>query len=165
MEGKSLLHPTTKTYMKADAPVLVEQLATLVQNKFYELPAAEIEQKMFVRGGNDDRDPLQPMTTLERIEHIRNLGGQWLYFEKRNTVRHRAHMETYGRIAINLFEKSRDQAEKRLLQFIMDKAAYKTYLTGNDPNLWHILKDPTALGPEPPSSTPHLRHRSDDYRK
>ena len=72
----------------------------LVQNKFYELPASEIERTMFTRGGvagRGDRrsDELTDIPPLERLYRIAEATRSWLHFERRNTLKHRAHFFAY----------------------------------------------------------------------
>jgi hypothetical protein len=166
LDGKELRHPTTNTDMASERPISLDQLGTLVQNKFYELPASEVEQKVLTRGGNDDRDPLAKMTTLERIHFIAGLGSQWLYFEKRNTLRHRAHLDCYRRVAQRLLDEAQEPSDKEFLQLIVDKAHYRPYIARQDRNLWSVVRIRLLSQAEPQHGDlrrPDLKNRGSDF--
>lgn len=78
--------------LKLSSSVRPIELATLVQNKAYELTASGIEQRVFTRGGpaGDSRDELDGMSAVQRIEFLSS-SWSWLYFEIRNTIKHCAH--------------------------------------------------------------------------
>ena len=92
-----LLHPSTQTSISLPHAITPIQLAVLAQNKAYELTASELEQRVFTRGGaaGDSRDVLDNMTAVERIEFLAE-NKSWLYFEVRNTIKHRAHKAALG---------------------------------------------------------------------
>ena len=51
MGTRELKHLTTGVMLKVKSPIQATELATLAQNKAYELTASEIEQRVFTRGG------------------------------------------------------------------------------------------------------------------
>lgn len=98
---RGILHPTSGRVLKPARPMSFTELAILLRNKHYELPASEVEQHLFTRGGEPGRgdptsDDLVVLSVLGRIEAIANAAGTWRYFEKRNTLKHRAHFAAYG---------------------------------------------------------------------
>lgn len=140
LDGKALPHLSTGKEMSSENPITVEELAALAQNKFYELPASEIEQKLFTRGGVDHRDTLAAMDTIQIIEFLATNPRKWLYYEKRNTVRHRAHLEIYRRAAIRLLNAPVPEDDRELLTLLVAKARYRPYLEGDDQNIWNLLR-------------------------
>jgi hypothetical protein len=136
----ALMHPATGLPVRARQVITPSQLATLVQNKFYELPASEVEQKFMTRGGDDSRDPLKNIGAVERIRLLSNAGTEWFYFERRNTLRHRAHLETYLRVARMLLSGATNERDIRLLDLIIRSIEYRNYTTGGEqPNLWEAV--------------------------
>ena len=69
---RGLQHLSTVTVLKLPAPVTSAQLAVLAENKGYELPASEIERRVFTRGGpvGSVHDVLLPMTARERVKFL-----------------------------------------------------------------------------------------------
>jgi len=133
---RALYHPSTQQMIKLDTPVTPTQLAVLAQNKAYELPASEIEQRVFTRGGTDDRDPLFNMTARQRIEFLAR-SRSWTYFEVRNTVKHRAHKESYRLVAIYFLENG---TELELSRKILESVTYEDWEKTERENLWSLLK-------------------------
>lgn len=68
----------------------------LVQDKTYELPASEMEQRLFVRGGpeGDEWDTLDKLDTGQRLRSIAN-SRAWMHFEVRNTIKYRVHKAAF----------------------------------------------------------------------
>lgn len=101
----SLTHPATGNPIKAEGCINPSELAVALQNKRYERRAAEMEKFILVRGtprgprSKPKADPLLAMSRSQRLSHIANL-SEPLYFESRNLLRHRAHEDALGRIAI-----------------------------------------------------------------
>jgi hypothetical protein len=131
----ALLHPSTKTMMKLDTPISLTQLAVLAQNKAYELTASEIEQRVFARGGTDDRDPLHSLTAIQRIEYLA-ASQSWTYFEVRNTIKHRAHKEAYRLVTIDYLGRG---IEVELCKIILESITYEDWRRGERRNLWSLF--------------------------
>lgn len=143
--GKSsLLHPSTAKMLKLDHAITLPQLAVLVQNKAYELPASEMEQRIFTRGGpaGDERDQLDKLTTGERLEAIAS-NRTWMYFEVRNTIKHRAHKAAYRRVAATYQEQSDSLSahDAKLLAAIVEALDYKDWETDGPSNLWALIAE------------------------
>lgn len=134
----SLLHPATNRFIMLKKPITAIELATLVQNKAYELPASEMETRLFTRGGDDGHDPLKDLIASEIIEYLANC-NDWLYFEKRNTLRHRAHKEAYKKVAYYLIQKSTNHYEINFLNRIIENIDYKDFYHKRRKNLWQEL--------------------------
>lgn len=132
---RPLLHLSTQSMIQLDEPITVVQLAVLAQNKAYELPASEIEQRCFTRGGGDDRDPLFNMTTRQRIEFLAT-SRSWTYFGVRNTVKHRAHKEAYRLVAVHFLETG---VEVELCRRILENITYEDWERGERVDLWALL--------------------------
>lgn len=132
-----LLHLSTQTMMEMASPITPSQLAVLAQNKAYELPASEIEQRCFTRGGQPvDKDPLAQMVTArERIEFLAT-SRSWLYFEARNTIKHRAHKEAYRRVCLHFLAQG---VEVALCQKILENIMYKDWKSGERRDLWALF--------------------------
>ncbi|KAF8533210.1 hypothetical protein BDD12DRAFT_762318 [Trichophaea hybrida] len=130
----ALLHQSTNTMMKLDTPISPTQLAVLAQNKAYELTASEIEQRVFTRGGPDDRDPLHSLTAIQRIEYLA-ASRSWTYFEVRNTIKHRAHKEAYRLVTMDYIEKGVDV---ELCRMILESITYEDWRRGERRNLWSL---------------------------
>ena len=118
--------------MNISGPTIYE-LATLTQNKSYELPAAEIEQKIFTRGGSGDEDPLKMLNPSERIEFLADC-NKALYYEKRNTLRHRAHKEAYKIVANSLLP-----SDKTFVKKIINNIDYKDFYQNSRVDLWQEI--------------------------
>jgi hypothetical protein len=134
---RALKHCSTRNMIEADKPITPTQLAVLVQNKAYELTASEIEQRFFTRGGSegDGRDLLDTMMARQRIEYLAT-SKSWLYFEVRNTVKHRAHKEAYRMVAMHYLEKG---VEADLCRKILENLTYKDWRRGERLNLWSFI--------------------------
>lgn len=139
---RSLLHPSTGKMLQLDAAISVPQLAVLAQNKAYELCASEIEQRVFTRGGpeGDERDLLDKLSTGQRLEAIAS-SRAWMYFEVRNTIKHRAHKAAYRRVAETFLEQSHSHSpdDMKLSHAIIDTLDYKNWDSGGPPNLWALV--------------------------
>jgi uracil phosphoribosyltransferase len=129
---QALLHPSTGRMLRLADPITPRQLAVLAQNKSYELPASEVEQKVFTRGGADKRDVLDAMSGWERLEYLAQ-GPPWLYFEARNTLKHRAQKLAYLRLAQHLQAQG---GSPDLCQAIRDNLTYRDHYQGRRQNLW-----------------------------
>lgn len=133
---RPLLHLSTQSTIQLEEPITPVQLAVLAQNKAYELPASEIEQRCFTRGGCDGQDPLLNMTTRERIEFLATSTG-WTYFEVRNTVKHRAQKEAYRLVAVHFLESG---VEVNLCRKILANINYEDWRKGERVDLWELLE-------------------------
>lgn len=93
---RALRHPTSNTWIQMESPISPEALSVLAQNKSYELTASEIEQRVFTRGGptGDARDELDGLDAAGRVVRLAS-SRNWMYFEVRNTIKHRAHKMAY----------------------------------------------------------------------
>ncbi|KAK8055461.1 hypothetical protein PG993_000688 [Apiospora rasikravindrae] len=126
-----------------EAPITPEQLAVLAQNKAYELTASEMEQRVMTRGGPalDARDKLDAMSSAERIRHLA-ASRSWMYFEARNTIKHRAQKLAYGKVARHMLARSEEEldgADRQLVQLVINANEYMGWEWGQVPNLWEIL--------------------------
>lgn len=133
-----LVHHSTGKSMYAGRVITLYELAALVQNKAYELPASEMEQKLFTRGGYNGNDPLQTLKPSERIEFLADT-NTWLYFEARNTLRHRAHKQAYKIVANHLIESTHKSSEEKLLKKILENIDYIDFQKKRRLNLWTEL--------------------------
>lgn len=143
---RALQHLTTGQMLKAISPISAVELATLVQNKAYELTASEIEQRVFTRGGpsGDSRDELDGLPAFERIKFLASC-RRWLYFEIRNTIKHRAQRLAYQKVAERMLaqdgELSIARSDRALLTSILDNIRYQGWENDNVVNLWQMIKD------------------------
>ncbi len=159
-----LFHPGTGKNVRGGRMITSLELAVLEQNKRYERRAAEMEQKMFVRGtpdgprGNPAKDPLVSLTRSKRIEYLAGLGDKLLYFEARNIIRHRAHEDALGQFSNyllalktqklkndtmgdegeTLFENIEDA---HLLNAVTSFYQMQDLKTGREINLYKIVRD------------------------
>ena len=147
---RSLVHLSTGTQMglSKNESISTIQLAVLAQNKAYELPAAEIEQRIFTRGGpiGDARDILEKMNAVQRIEFLATTSQSWLYFEVRQTIKHRAQKSGYRKVAErwlqNLKEnKQEDQRERELARKILENITYEDWYAGRRLDLWQVVSE------------------------
>ena len=136
--GTALHHMSTQTLIRVDEPITPIQLAVLAQNKAYELTASEMEQRLFTRGGGDgdEGDVLGAMTGIERIEYL-STSKSWLYFEVRNTIKHRAHKEAYRLVALHFMA---NQVQVDLVAKILENLDYEDWREGRRLDLWAVLK-------------------------
>lgn len=142
---RALQHLTTGQMLKATKPISPVELATLVQNKAYELTASEIEQRVFTRGGpvGDSRDELDALSPFERIKLLASC-RRWLYFEIRNTIKHRAHRLAYQKVAERMLRDGElARSDRALLTRILDNIRYHGWENGSVVNLWQMIKDPS----------------------
>ncbi|KAK8088038.1 hypothetical protein PG997_002999 [Apiospora hydei] len=144
LQQRALRHGTTGAMITMEAPITPEQLAVLAQNKAYELTASEIEQRVMTRGGPalDERDKLDAMSSAERIRHLA-ASRSWMYFEVRNTVKHRAQKLAYAKVARHMLARSggeeMEDADRQLAQLNLMANEYSGWEWGQVPNLWEIL--------------------------
>ncbi|KAF2123483.1 hypothetical protein P153DRAFT_303864 [Dothidotthia symphoricarpi CBS 119687] len=141
---KALKHLSTGNMMTLSEPITPIQLAVLVQNKGYELPASEIEQRVFTRGGptGSSDDVLLPMSAKERIEYLAT-SRSWMYFEVRNTIKHRAHKTAYKIVCSRLMQKAKEGSDKQkeLLCIIKSHLMFEDWQAGEQINLWSFLAE------------------------
>ncbi|KAK6838202.1 hypothetical protein RU639_000430 [Aspergillus parasiticus] len=146
MGKRELQHLTTGVMLKAKKPISAVQLATLVQNKAYELTASEIEQRVMTRGGpaGDSRDELDDRSPLERIRFLAHC-RRWLYFEVRNTTKHRAHKLAYRKVAERMLAQGDDGSitndDRVLLERVLDHIRYEGWESKGVVNLWQVIID------------------------
>ncbi len=151
---RELQHLTTGHMLKLSSPVRPIELATLVQNKAYELTASEIEQRVFTRGGpaGDSRDELDGMSAVQRIEFLSS-SRSWLYFEIRNTIKHRAHKLACQKVAERMLgqenEFSITGTDRILLKATLENIHYQGWESGSVVNLWAMIKDFGAVVTNP----------------
>jgi len=146
---RSLIHLSTGTQMGLSRQESISpiQLAVLAQNKAYELPAAEIEQRIFTRGGpvGDARDILEKMNAVQRIEFLATTSQSWLYFEVRQTIKHRAQKSGYRKVAErwlqNLKENKESQRERELVRKILENITYEDWYAGRRLDLWQVVSE------------------------
>ncbi|OCL10088.1 hypothetical protein AOQ84DRAFT_402731 [Glonium stellatum] len=139
---RGLRHLSTGTVLMLPAPITTTQLAILVQNKSYELPASEIEQRVFTRGGpvGSRHDILLPLTARQRVKYLAE-SKNWLYFEVRNTIKHRAHKEAYRIVCEELMERigKEEQEGRELLEKVRRNILYEDWREGKRVNLWDLF--------------------------
>lgn len=142
----ALQHLTTGQMLKANSPISVIELATLAQNKAYELTASEIEQRVFTRGGpaGDSRDELDGLPAFDRIKFLASC-RRWMYFEIRNTIKHRAQRLAYQKVAERMLAQDRTLSiacsDRALLTSILDNIRYQGWENGSVVNLWQMIND------------------------
>lgn len=122
---------------------------------------SEMEQRVFVRGGPEDdkRDTLDKLNTGQRLKYIAN-NRAWMYFEVRNTIRHRAHKAAYRRVAES-YQHSSDRLiadDVKLLHAIVKALDYTDWEIGGLPKLWVLTVKLSSLTPKSWS----LRNSVDD---
>ncbi|KAF7585203.1 hypothetical protein BBP40_011750 [Aspergillus hancockii] len=145
MGRRELRHLTTGAMLRVKKPISAVELATLVQNKPYELTASEMEQRVLTRGGpvGDPKDELDGLAGVERIEFLAGC-RKWLYFETRNTIKHRAHKLAYEKVAERLLACADDNcitgSDRALLERTLDNIRYKPSEHGVV-NLWQMIMD------------------------
>ena len=153
---RSLLHPTTGKMLRVDSRISLPELAVLVQNKAYELTASEIEQRVFTRGGseNDGRDVLDNMDTGQRLETLAR-SREWMYFEVRNTVKHRAHKAAYRLVAETYQARAawRSPDDTKLLGAIFSALDYEDWEGLGPPNLWALVAELRCFESQKPTSS------------
>ncbi|KAI0975070.1 hypothetical protein F4678DRAFT_457334 [Xylaria arbuscula] len=137
---RSLEHLSTGRQLSLLEPISPTQLAVLIQNKSYELPASEIEQRIFTRGGpvGAKEDALLGLTARERAARLAE-SASWGYFEVRNTIKHRAHKEAYSMVCEVLMKRATDEGDKNLLSQIRENLDYKDWAAGQRLILWDLV--------------------------
>ncbi|KAE8373374.1 hypothetical protein BDV26DRAFT_69205 [Aspergillus bertholletiae] len=147
-----LQHLTTGVMLKTKKPISAVQLATLMQNKAYELTASEIEQRVMTRGGpvGDSRDELDSRSPFERIKFLAHC-QRWLYFEVRNTLKHRAHKLAYIKVAERMLAQSDNDSitndDRVLLKQVLDHSRYEGWERNGVVNLWQTVIDMNMTSP------------------
>jgi hypothetical protein len=86
--------PKTGEILAAEEPLSPPQAAILLQNKYYEAPASQVEQMLFTRSTLDVPEPLEELNAHQRSREIASL-DRLRYAESRNLRRHRAHTKAY----------------------------------------------------------------------
>ncbi|KAJ6181229.1 hypothetical protein N7519_011690 [Penicillium mononematosum] len=146
MGRRELQHLTTREMLSVKTPIRAVELATLAQNKAYELTASEIEQRVFTRGGpaGDSRDQLDRLSAFERVKFLAGC-RRWLYFEMRNTVKHRAHRLAYQKVAERVLAPENGvlitSNDRVLLSGILKGIHYEDCESDRGVNLWQMIKD------------------------
>ena len=152
---RSLLHPSTGKMLQVDSKISIPELAVLVQNKAYELTASEIEQRVFTRGGpeGDGRDMLDTLDAGQRLETLAT-SRKWIYFEVRNTVKHRAHKAAYRQVAETYRAQStrRSHNDAKLLSAIFAALDYQDCKGLGPPNLWALVAELRCFEPQEATS-------------
>ncbi|KAJ5302112.1 hypothetical protein PENANT_c008G05275 [Penicillium antarcticum] len=143
MGMRELQHLTTGAMLRVKSSIRPVELATLVQNKNYELVASEIEQRVFTRGGpvGDSKDDLDKMSGLEKIKFLAGC-RRWLYFEMRNTIKHRAHKLAYQKVAERMLAAdngaSITASDRVLLTKVLENIRYQGWEKDEVVNLWQM---------------------------
>lgn len=146
MGRRELQHQSTREMLRVKHPIRAVELATLVQNKAYELTASEIEQRVFTRGGpaGDSRDDLERLSPFERIKFLAGC-RRWLYFEMRNTIKHRAHRLAYQKVAERMLAPENGVSitsdDHLLLAGVLKNIQYQDWESDRKVNLWQMIKD------------------------
>lgn len=140
---RALEHQSTGRALRLSRPVSAAELAVLVQNKSYELPASEIEQRVFTRGGppGAEEDVLGRLSARGRAAWLAQ-SRSWGYFEVRNTIKHRAHKEAYRLVCEELIARAGnddDGEDRELLGKVMANILYEDWMAGERVNLWDLL--------------------------
>jgi hypothetical protein len=144
MGTRELQHLATGAMLRVKNPIRPIELATLVQNKNYELVASEIEQRVFTRGGpvGDSRDDLDKKSAFEKIEFLAGC-RRWLYFEMRNTIKHRAHKLAYQKVAELMLAADNGASitgsDHVLLTKVLESIRYQGWETDEVVNLWQMI--------------------------
>lgn len=138
---RGLQHLTTGQILTLDKPISAIQLAVLVQNKSYELPASEIEQRVFTRGGpvGAAEDNLLKLTARERLSWLAE-SSSWGYFEVRNTIKHGAHEAAYKIVCDEMLSTVQTTDDLELLKTTRDNLLYKDWEMGRRVVLWDLVK-------------------------
>ncbi|KAK8083666.1 hypothetical protein PG996_002447 [Apiospora saccharicola] len=145
LQQRALRHNTTGALLTMKVPITPEQLAILAQNKAYELTASEIEQRVMTRGGpaGDERDALDAMCSADKIQYLA-ASRSWMYFEVRNTIKHRAQKLAYQKVAQRMLSRPEGEmgtVDRELVQLIINSNEYVGWERGQVPNLWDVLLD------------------------
>jgi hypothetical protein len=137
---RGLEHPSAGRILLLEVPITPTQLAVLAQNKRYELPASELEQRVFTRGGpaNSKEDVFAGCSARRKAELLAE-SRTWTYFEVRNTIKHRAHKQAYKLVCDVLLGRVKDDTEKILLEKVRANIGYKDWENGDDIVLWDLL--------------------------
>lgn len=147
-----LEHASTGAWLRMETPVTPTQLAVLAQNKAYELTASEIEQRVMTRGGpeGDGRDEIDGLDAAARIRFLAGC-RRWLYFEVRNTTKHRAHKLAYRIVPERMLAEAEaetggetcEEGGSELLGMTLDMLEYIGWDAdeGEVPNLWEALAE------------------------
>ncbi|KAK2873576.1 hypothetical protein FQN49_002263 [Arthroderma sp. PD_2] len=139
-----LPHLTSGRMLGMKDPITAVELAVLMQNKSYELTDSEIEQRVFTRGGpiGNVKDELDGLTMSQRIEALARC-RRWLYFEVRNTIKHRAQKLAYKRVAEQMLAARtlEEDQDSDLLESILKAFHYADWEQGRVPNLWQRVAD------------------------
>ncbi|KAI0426006.1 hypothetical protein F5Y09DRAFT_78941 [Xylaria sp. FL1042] len=143
---RPLEHPSTGRQLMLPEPISLTELAVLVQNKNYELPASEIEQRVFTRGGPSGagKDVLLGLSARRRAARLAE-STSWGYFEVRNTIKHRAHKEAYRMVCESLMERAVNEGERKLLEKIRDNLDYKDWEAGKRIILWDLVYEDNGV--------------------
>lgn len=83
------------------------------------------------------------LSSADKIWHLAASRG-WMYFEVRNTVKHRAQKLAYQEVAQRMLgrpEKEMDAADRGLVRLIINSNGYIGWERGQVPNLWEVLLD------------------------
>jgi hypothetical protein len=146
MGRRELRHLTTGRMLRVKRPIYAVELATLVQNKNYELVASEIEQRVFTRGGpaGESRDELDRLSPFERITFLAGC-RRWLYFEMRNTIKHRAHKLAYQKVAERMLAAEDGvkitASDCVLLAGVIENIRYQGWEKDEVVNLWQMVSN------------------------
>ena len=88
----------------------------------------------------DSKDELDSLSALERIEFLAGC-RKWLYFEIRNTIKHRAHRLAYQKVAERMLASEATDVDRMLLESVLDNIRYREWEHDGTVNLWQLVKD------------------------
>jgi len=132
-----LFSPKLQRWLSPTRRIDVLDLAVLAQNKSLELPASEIEQQIFTRGGVGEADFLLTLSAVDRLKEIAHAEDTHFYFEKRNVTKHRAQKEAYRLTALALLESNCLKAnETALVGEIVANLDYTDWRVGSRVDLY-----------------------------
>ncbi len=99
-----------------------------------------MEQKVFTRGGpvGDSKDELDALNPLQRIDVLASSRNKrWMYFEVRNTLKHRAQAEAYCLVARELIRKGEGE---EICGMVLESLRYEDVKKSKKRrNLWKIV--------------------------
>ncbi|QYF94326.1 hypothetical protein KY495_03660 [Massilia sp. PAMC28688] len=136
----ALAQPSSGRVYQAPAPLDVDALAVLSQNKAYEHSASECEEHFFIRSGpGAANDSYVHLPIVERLDAMKST--ELNYFERRNFLRHRAQKLAYLRYSTHLKSKFPARAEEfSLLHMVEENLTFVDHLRGDRVNLFNLVE-------------------------
>lgn len=122
-----LYHSNLQKLVKLDNRVKIDDLMILLQNKYYELPASQIEQLFFIRSSppSENKDNLPSSSSVDLINYINNNGNKLLFYEKRNLVKHISQITSYIKLS-NIINSSLE-SEKIQVERVIRKINFNSF--------------------------------------